>query len=116
MGIEYKKEFFDRDYALGETYARVWTYARRYRVRIIVGIVTGMLTASTLVPLFQVIQPALEKVSANEVVAAIGEDEADAETSASQQTQPPQKAERRAHVRKSKLEREMEAKASLPSW
>ena len=115
MGIEYKKEFFDREYTIGETYGRVWTYARRYRMRIVVGIVTGMLTAGTLVPLFQVIQPALEKVSANEVEAAIGEDEADAETSATPQAQPPS-PEHHANGRKSKLEREMEAKASLPSW
>ena len=47
MGIEYKKEFFDRDYTIGETYGRVWKYARRYRLRIIIGIVTGMLTAGT---------------------------------------------------------------------
>ncbi len=114
MGIEYKKEFFDRDYTIGETYGRVWKYARRYRLRIIIGIVTGMLTAGTLVPLFQVIQPALEKVSANEVEAVIGEDAPAAETSATPQTQPP--PERRAHVRKTKLEMEMEAKASLPSW
>ena len=116
MGIEYKKEFFDREYTIGETYGRVWTYARRYRMRIVVGIVTGMLTAGTLVPLFQVIQPALEKVSANEVEAVIGEDEAVAETSATPQAKSPQQAERRAHVRKSKLEMEMEAKARLPSW
>ena len=26
MGIEYRKEFFDREYSLGETYGRVWKY------------------------------------------------------------------------------------------
>ena len=71
MGIEYKREFFDRDYTIRETYVRVWRYARKYRLRLLAGIVTGMLTAGTLVPLFQVIQPALEKVSANEVEAAM---------------------------------------------
>ncbi len=67
-GIEYWKEFFDRDYIVRETYGRVWRYARKYRLRLVVGIVTGMLTAGTLVPLFQVVQPALEKVSENERV------------------------------------------------
>lgn len=113
MGMEYKKEFFDREYTLRETYGRVWGYARRYRMRIVVGVVTGMLTAGTLVPLFQVIQPALEKVSANEVEAVIGEDgdatAADAPTRA--------KAElAAAKTRKSRLERELQAKAQLPSW
>jgi len=116
MGIEYKKEFFDRDYSIGETYGRVWKYAKRYRFRIVLGIVTGMLTAGTLFPIFQVIQPALEKVSANEVEAVVGEDAPVAETSATPQAQPPPQAEHRANLRKSKLEREIEAKASLPSW
>ena len=66
MSIDYKKEFFDREYSAREAYARVWRYARKYRFRIFTGIVCGMLTAGTLLPLFQVIQPALEKVGANE--------------------------------------------------
>ena len=118
MGIEYKKEFFDREYTLRETYGRVWRYARRYRMRIIVGILTGMLTASTLVPLYQVIQPALEKVGANEVEAAMGESPASVAAAASPQAQtavPPQ-AQPRGKGHKSKIEREIEAKASLPSW
>jgi len=74
MGIEYRKEFFDREYTFREAFGRVWQYARRYRFRIFVGILCGMLTAGTLVPLFQVIQPALEKVSQNERVAALREE------------------------------------------
>ena len=56
MSIDYKKEFFDRDYTAKEAYGRVWKYARKYRFRIVVGIVCGMLTAGTLLPLFQAIQ------------------------------------------------------------
>ena len=66
MGIEYKKEFFDRDYTFREAYGRAWKYARRYKLRITVGIVCGMLTAGTLVPIFTVVKPALEKVSRTE--------------------------------------------------
>ena len=72
MGIEYKREFFDRDYTIREAYGRVWRYARRYRFRLVVGIVSGMLTAGTLVPLFQVIQPTLQNVSRNEVKNVLG--------------------------------------------
>ncbi|MBP5284635.1 MAG: ABC transporter ATP-binding protein [Kiritimatiellae bacterium] len=61
---EYRKEFFDRDYTAAEAYGRVWKYARRYRLRIAVGIVCGILTAGTLVPFFQMIQPTLAKVEA----------------------------------------------------
>ena len=71
MGIEYRKEFFDRDYTVREAYLRAWGYARRYKFRIVVGIVCGMLTAGTLVPIFSVVQPALEKVSRTERVAAM---------------------------------------------
>ena len=71
MGIEYKKEFFDRDYTVAEAYARAWGYARRYKFRIVVGIICGMLTAGTLLPIFSVVQPALEKVSRTERVAAM---------------------------------------------
>ena len=65
-GIEYKREFFDREYTAKEAYGRLWQCARKYRVRIFVGIICGMLTASTLIPLFQVIQPTLDKASAAE--------------------------------------------------
>ena len=108
MGIEYKREFFDREYSLRETYARVWRYARRYRFRIVVGIVSGMLTAGTLVPLFQVVQPALSKVSQNEVAIVLAEGEAEAK--------PEGEAAAESSRRKSRIEREMDAAAKLPSW
>ena len=60
----YVREFFDRDYSAKEAYARVWTYARRYKFRLFVGIVCGMLTAGTLLPLYQAIQPTLAQVEA----------------------------------------------------
>ena len=42
MGLEYRKEFFDREYTTWEAYSRVWKYARKYRFRIFLGIVCGM--------------------------------------------------------------------------
>ena len=41
MAVKYRKEFFDREYTIRETYGRVWRYARRYRLRIVVGIVAA---------------------------------------------------------------------------
>ena len=110
MGIEYKKEFFDREYSLGETYGRVWKYARRYWLRIFIGIVTGMLTAGTLLPIFQVVQPAVEKVCANEAAAMAGKTEAAAVPVAEPVVNP------EADGKPTKLEREMAAKSRLPSW
>ena len=60
--ISYRKEFFDREYTAREAYGRLWTYARRYRARLIFGVICGILTAGTLVSFFSVIQPALEHV------------------------------------------------------
>ena len=67
---KYKLEFFDREYSAGEAYGRLWGYTRKYRFRIYFGILCGMLTAGTLLPLFQVIQPALDKVGAAKVEVA----------------------------------------------
>ena len=66
----YKQEFFDREYSAKEAYGRLWGYTRKYRFRICFGILCGMLTAGTLLPLFQVIQPALDKVGAAKVEVA----------------------------------------------
>ena len=66
----YKQEFFDREYSAREAYGRLWGYTRKYRFRIYLGILCGMLTAGTLLPLFQVIQPALDKVGAAKVEVA----------------------------------------------
>ena len=110
MGVDYRKEFFDRDYTLREAYGRVWQYARRYRLRLVVGIVTGMLTAGTLVPLFQVVQPALEKVSENEMVSALKKEFADGGgKDARRETEDEVKAA-------SALGSQLRSKASLPAW
>ena len=100
----YKKEFFDRDYSAKEAYGRVWMYARKYKFRIFLGILCGMLTAGTFLPLFQVIQPTLEKVSENE-----------ARIVAAQEKNNLQESEGSAQP-KSKLERQIEKASKLPSW
>ena len=46
----------------------MWGFTRKYRLRIYFGILCGMLTAGTLLPLFQVIQPALDKVGSADKV------------------------------------------------
>ena len=110
MAMEYQKEFFDREYTAWEAYARVWKYARKYKFRIFVGLICGVLTAGTMLPMLQVIQPALDKVSQNERVAAIKAEFADeGGKDARQET----KDETRAS---SAFEREIAKKSKLPSW
>ena len=113
MGVEYKKEFFDRDYTAREAYGRAWQYARKYRFRIVVGIVCGMLTAGTLVPIFTVVQPALEKVSRTERMEALkaelgdGGGAMDAGDGGLRGT---------SVAPSSKMARDMARAAQLPSW
>ena len=114
MGIEYKKEFFDRTYTAREAYGRLWQYAKRYRVRLAIGVFCSMLTAGTLVPMFQVIQPALEKVSANEREQIEQRIEAMSDVETAEVKSAAVEVTEKAH--KSKLERQMEAAAKLPSW
>ena len=123
MGIEYKTEFFDRQYTAREAYVRVWKYARRYKFRIFVGIVCGMLTAGTLLPIFQVIQPALEKVSQNERVEALKaelDDGADRlktpQTLQTPQTPQTSQTSQTPQTSQTHLEREMARASKLPGW
>ena len=112
MSVGYKKEFFDREYTAREAYARAWRYARKYKVRIFIGIVCGMLTAGTLVPIFTVIQPALEKVSRTERLSAIRQEVA--ETAATAKEAPAPVAAPTAGG--NAYEREMARAAKMPSW
>ncbi|MBE6396186.1 MAG: ABC transporter ATP-binding protein [Lentisphaerae bacterium] len=100
---EYKKEFFDREYSAKEAYGRVWGYARKYRARIFLGILCGMLTAGTFLPLFQVIQPTLEKVSENEARMAVAQKDPVADVNVGAPA-------------KNKLGRQMDKASRLPSW
>ena len=110
MAVNYKKEFFDKEYTAWQAYRRVWKYARPYRFRLFVGIFCGMLTAGTLLPLFQIMQPTLEKVSNNEKIAAIREE---FKTEKAAEENVPQEV---PAVKQTRFEREMSAASQLPSW
>jgi len=55
-------EFFDREYTDREAYGRLYQYARKYRGRLLIGLIAGFVTAGSWVPIFQVIQPVLRQV------------------------------------------------------
>ena len=112
MSVGYKKEFFDREYTAREAYARAWRYARKYKVRIFIGIVCGMLTAGTLVPIFTVIQPALEKVSRTERLSAIRQEVAETAATAVEAPAPVAAPTAGGNA----YEREMARAAKMPSW
>jgi len=122
MSINYRKEFFDRTYTAREAYGRLWKYARPYRFRIFIGIACGMLTAGTLLPMFQIVQPALEKVSQRERAEfekMFGEGEEGQRSEVGGLTAEGSNPTVQPSVspsKKSKLERQMEAASKLPSW
>ena len=115
MALEYKKEFFDREYTAREAYSRVWKYARKYKFRIFVGLVCGLLTAGTMLPMLQVIQPALEKVSQNERLQTFKDEFADREEGSSFAKATEDKSGN-GEQKQSAFERELAKKSKLPGW
>ena len=95
----YKQEFFDREYSAREAYGRLWGFTKKCRFRIYFGILCGMLTAGTLLPLFQVIQPALDKVGTMEKVEKV-------EVADAQERVPPVKVEASATKEERKVLKE----------
>ena len=116
MATEYKKEFFDRDYTTFEAYCRVWKYARKYHIRLAIGIIASMLTAGTLVPLFQVIQPTLQNISASDVKKTIGNQNTGTSDALAGKEAQVDTCAPASSKKESKLEREMRQASSLPSW
>ena len=117
MAVEYKKEFFDREYTACEAYARIWPYVRKYIFRVVVGIACGMLTAGTLVPIFTVVKPALEKVSRTERQKFM--DELSAEEGAGAKADAPAQVRQEAlkpAAHRSEQERQTDESAKMPSW
>ena len=120
MAMEYKKEFFDREYTAWEAYSRVWKYARKYKLRIFIGLICGVLTAGTMLPMLQVVQPALEKVSQNERLQTLREEFADRDQGSGMRDEgrlPGSDAHPSSlGTHPSAIERELEKKSKLPSW
>ena len=112
--VSYRKEFFDREYTRREAYGRVWKYAKRYKFRLFVGILAGMCTAGTMLPLFQIVRPTLQHVESHDGEAH----PARASATIAEEVATPDAAARpkaESHGRNS-FDRQMEKKAKLPGW
>ncbi len=108
MAVQYKKEFFDKTYTVREAYSRVWKYARRYKFRLFIGVVCGMLTAGTLVPFFQIVQPTLQHVESHDAEAGRGTGSAEA----GREKKASSGKERPGNV----FEKQIAKNSKLPSW
>ncbi len=117
--VAYQKEFFDREYGTREAYKRVWKYARKYKFRLFVGIVSGMLTAGTLVPFFQIVQPALQHVESHDqkIIAETKAQESAVEVPG---VQTPSSSEVARDIvpkaRKNSFDKAIAKNSKLPSW
>ena len=108
MAIGYKKEFFDKDYSVGEAYRRIWKYACKYKFRLVVGVLCGMLTAGTLVPFFQIVQPTLQHVEGHD--SAITAEMQTAQFAAVQENKTDAKKPR------NEFEKKIAKNSKLPGW
>ncbi len=119
-GVEYRKEFFDHEYSMCEAYARVWKYAKKYKLRLAIGVICGMATAGTLVPFFQIVQPALQHVETRDTKIELATDQSaldvkdnNAVENVAAEQKRPAKA---SHKPKNLYEKEIEKNSKLPSW
>ena len=117
VSIKYRKEFFDREYSTWKAYKRVWKYARKYKFRLLVGILCGMLTAGTLVPFFQIIQPALQHAESHDsaLIIEAAERAAKAE-SATEQKPAAEAAAAKPKAKGNAFDKEIARHAKLPAW
>lgn len=107
MSSGYKREFFDRNYSVGEAYRRIWKYACRYKFRLVVGVLCGMLTAGTLVPFFQIVQPTLQHVEGHDNAVEIRESVRQASAGRTEtDAKKPQNA----------FEKKIAGRSRLPGW
>ncbi len=57
-------EFFDKEYTAKQAYGRLYQYARKYRFRMLAGLLAGSITAGSWVPIFQIVEPVLKQFQA----------------------------------------------------
>ena len=103
--VEYRKEFFDREFTVREAYPRIWKYLGRYKVRLVIGLFCGVLTAGVLFPFYQMMQPVMvcaesSAPSAAQTAAAAGET-----------VEKPSVSKPR-----SKIEKQIAKASKLPAW
>lgn len=109
-------EFFDKEYTARQAYGRLYQYARKYRYRLLAGLLAGSVTAGSWVPVFQIVQPVLKQFQAG------GAQSVAAEASASGVTGTKAKpGESRADSLKGLIQQEgrgqpAAADDELPSW
>ena len=76
------QEWFDKEFTAGYVYGRLFRQARKYRWALAMGIVSGMLLGGTLLPIYQVLQPAIMHMQSGGLGADGGRTAADSSVTA----------------------------------
>ena len=103
---KYRKEFFDREYTVREVYPRLWKYVRKYKFRLSVGVICGMLSAGALLPFYQVMQPMMSNVENAAVEKTV--------ITSKEVKQNPLNSN--SSTKANKIEKKIAAAAKLPAW
>jgi ATP-binding cassette, subfamily B, bacterial MsbA len=53
------QEWFDKEFTAGEVYGRFARHAKKYRWSLMIGLLSGALVGGSMVPMYQIVQPAL---------------------------------------------------------
>ena len=117
MGIK-TTEFFDKEYTARQAYGRLFQYAKKYKVRLLIGLLAGFTTAMSWMPLFQVIQPVLKHVQTTEAKEAVEEEQAETAASVAEEADAKKagfKVSLKDMVKREKSAGKLERK-DLPGW
>jgi len=112
-------EFFDQEYTAKQAYGRLYQYARKYRFRLLAGLLAGSITAGSWVPVFQVVQPVLKQLQA--VGAAQQKPAAPSQPQAAVQEKKPKRGDGlddslKGLIKKSERGPTAAAEDDLPDW
>ncbi|MBR4170093.1 MAG: ABC transporter ATP-binding protein [Kiritimatiellae bacterium] len=117
MGIR-TTEFFDKEYTARQAYGRLFQYAKKYKVRLLIGLLAGFTTAMSWMPLFQVIQPVLKHVQTTEAKEAVEQEQTDTAAPAAEEAETKKtgfKVSLKDMVKREKSAGRLERK-DLPGW
>jgi len=96
------QEWFDKDFTARQVYGRLFKQAGKYRWALAMGILSGMILGGTLVPIYQVLQPAIMQMQSGGLGLDVGRPATDGNVKAADGSVKPA-----ADIR---------AKGAMPGW
>jgi subfamily B ATP-binding cassette protein MsbA len=78
------QEWFDREYTAKEVYGRFSRHAKKYRWSLLIGLIAGALVGGAMVPIYQIVKPAIIQLQGPSVVEQPASIDPDADLSGSE--------------------------------